>query len=669
MDKKDDFKQKSSTSPMGFPGRGGPMGAIGTGAKANDFKGSILKLSVYLVAYKFRLIFVFLFAIISTVFTIASPKLLGNITNEIVDDFINITVYNEVHAKLPPGTELSPGTTGKEYLATLPKEVTDQIPADQLKRINNLDLTVTPTINFESIGQTILLLIVLYVFSTVFNYLQSWIMTKIAQMVTFKLREQVFEKINLLPLSYFDTNSKGDILSRITNDIDTISQTLNQSLTQIITAITTIVGIVIMMLSISPLLTAVAILMLPISFAFVAIVVKRSQKLFVSQQETLGEINGHIEEIYSAHSIVRAYNGEEEAIKKFKVINAKLYDSGWKSQFLSGLLMPIMSFIGNLGYVAVATIGGWLAINGKIGIGGIQAFIQYLQQFNQPIMQVANTTNILQSTAAASERVFEFLEEKNESKDKQKSIKLRQLKGEIRFDHVEFGYSSGKPVIKDFTVDIKPGQRVAIVGPTGAGKTTIVNLLMRFYDVDSGRILLDGVNINDMSRKDLRDKFSMVLQDTWLFNGTIRENIAYSKVNATEQEIMEASELAQADHFIHSLPNGYGMELNESSDNISQGEKQLITIARAMLADAPILILDEATSSVDTRTEILIQKAMDRLMEGRTSFVIAHRLSTIKNADLILVLNKGNIIEQGTHKELMAKGGFYNELYNSQFEE
>lgn len=663
-------KHKAATSnTMGFPSRGPMGGSLLGGAKAKNFKISILKLIKYLDQYKLSLLIVVLFAIGSTLFSIISPKMLGNITNEIVDDFINMTVYDRITENLPPGVVLEQGITGEIILKQMPESEFNQIPENQLERIRSLDLSQRPTIDFNDIRDSIILLIILYIISTVLNYLQVWTMGKISQMVTFRLRKEVFKKINSLPLSYFDANSTGDILSRITNDIDTISQTLNQSLGQIIISVTSIIGILIMMLSISWQLTVVAILVLPISFIFIGLIIKKSQKLFSQQQETLGEINGFIEENYSAHIIVRAYNSELISIRKFNKINLSLYNSGWKSQFLSGLLMPIMSFIGNLGYVAVATVGGWLAINGKLGIGGIQAFIQYLQQFNQPILQAANITNVLQSTAAAAERVFELLEEPEETAETVNNKKLALVKGHINFANVSFGYSPNKSVITNFSVDIKPGQRVAIVGPTGAGKTTIVNLLMRFYDVNLGTISIDGIDIRDMKRSDLRDLFAMVLQDTWLFNGAIKDNIAYSKVHASEGEIVQAAKAAQVDHFVHSLPKGYDMVLNESSDNISQGEKQLLTIARAMLANAPILILDEATSSVDTRTEILIQKAMDKLMEGRTSFIIAHRLSTIKNADLILVLDKGNIIEQGTHADLMAQTGFYFELYNSQFEE
>ncbi|MCA9392167.1 ABC transporter ATP-binding protein [candidate division WWE3 bacterium] len=627
------------------------------------------KLLRYIGRFKRSIVVVIFFAVLSTSFSIVSPKILGNVTNQIVDDFIKIVVYDKVTSGLPSGTTLPEGTKGSDILANTDSAIVDKIPADQLETIKSMDFSTRPTIDFDKIGQILLFLVGLYLLSVAFNYTQSWIMTKIAQEVSYKLREEVLQKINKLPLKYFDSHAIGDVLSRITNDIDTIGQTLNQSLTQVVTSIITIIGILIMMLTISWQLTIIAVLVLPVSFGIIGFIVKSSQRLFKQQADDLGEINGHIEEIYGAHNIVSAYNGEAAAINEFNRINANLYDSGWRSQFFSGLMMPIMNIINNIGYVLVATVGGWLAFQGRIGIGDIQAFIQYLQQFSQPVMQAANTTNVLQSTAAAAERVFEFLEEPDEVAEATAPKVIEAAKGHVELDHVVFGYDEDKVVIKDVSVEVQPGQKVAIVGPTGSGKTTIVNLLMRFYDVDSGTIRIDGVDVREMTRANLRSQFGMVLQDTWLFNGTIRDNVAYSKEGATEDEIVNASRLAQVDHFVHSLPNGYDMELNESSDNVSQGEKQLLTIARAMLADAPILILDEATSSVDTRTEVLIQAAMNKLMEGRTSFIIAHRLSTIKNADLILVIRDGNIIEQGTHEELLSQNGFYAELYNSQFAE
>lgn len=492
-------------------------------------------------------------------------------------------------------------------------------------------------------------------------------MTDITQKIAYQLRKDISVKINRLPLKYFDTKPFGDVLSRVTNDVETISQTLNQSLSQLVTAITTIIGIAIMMFTISWQMTLVAFLVLPLSFFIIAIVVKKSQKFFASQQKSLGEINGHVEEMFSGHKIVKVFNGEAKSISRFNSINDDLYDSAWKSQFLSGLMMPIMLFIGNLGYVGVAVTGGWLAVKGTVNIGDIQAFIQYVRQFNQPISQTATIANVLQSTAAAAERVFEFLGEEEEIAETSQPISLKNIKGRVDFKDVVFGYNPDKTVIHNFSATINPGQRVAIVGPTGAGKTTLVNLLMRFYDINKGQITIDGVDIREFKRSDLRRAFGMVLQDTWLFNGTIRDNIAYGKPDATKKEIADAAKAAHADHFIHALPNGYDLEINEEADNISQGEKQLLTIARALLADAPIMILDEATSSVDTRTEVLIQKAMDNLMKNRTSFIIAHRLSTIRDADLILVIKDGNIIEQGKHMELLKNKGFYASLYNSQF--
>ena len=492
-------------------------------------------------------------------------------------------------------------------------------------------------------------------------------MSKVSQKITYEFRKNILAKISKLPISYFDKQTYGEVLSRVTNDVDTVSQNLNQGLIQIVTSITTLLGILVMMLTISGLLTLVAVVILPISFLLIMIIVKKSQKLFKRHQDALGEINGHIEEMYGGHSVVKVFNGEERSLKKFNSINTHLHDSGWKSQFLSGLLFPIINVVGNVGYVGVAVLGGKLAIQGSINIGDIQAFIQYMNQFTQPITQVANVTNILQSTAAAAERIFEFLDEKEEIKDVKNPVVLKKIKGDIEFNNVVFGYEKDKVIIKNFNAKVKGGQQIAIVGPTGAGKTTIVNLLMRFYDVNSGSIKIDGVDIRSMRRSDVRRMFGMVLQDTWLFNGTVKENIAYGNLDAKDSDIITAARAAYADHFIHTLPDGYDMVISEEADNISQGEKQLLTIARAMLANPPMLILDEATSSVDTRTEVLIQSAMEKLMEGRTTFVIAHRLSTIKKADLILVMNKGNIVEKGTHSKLLEKNGFYAELYNSQF--
>ena len=593
--------------------------------KPKDLKKTLKQLGTLLKPYWVKITVVMFFAIASTAFAIASPKILGNATNIIVEDFVAMI-------KTPP---------------TAP---------------------VQPVFHFDAIRDIIVFLLVLYIISAIFNYIQGWAMTDVTQKITYDLRKDISEKINRLPLKYFDKRTHGEILSRVTNDVETVSQTLNQSLTQIVTSIVMIIGILIMMLSISWLLTLVALIILPISLSLIKFITKRSQIYFVRQQKLLGDVNGHIEEMYAGHQVMRVFNGEKASVEKFNSINEDLYESAWNAQFLSGLMHPLMTFVGNLGYVGVSVVGGWLAINGSLKVGDIQAFIQYVQQFNQPIAQTANIANVMQSTAAAAERVFEFLEEPEQSANPKKPTLLKSPKGEVEFNDVVFGYDSKKPVIKGLNAKIKPGSRVAIVGPTGAGKTTLVNLLMRFYDLDNGEILIDGVNIKDMKREDVRKLFGMVLQDTWMFNGTIRENLIYGKPNASEEEIMKAAKEAQVDHFVRSLPGGYEMELNEEASNVSAGEKQLLTIARAMLAKTPMLILDEATSSVDTRTEVQIQKAMDNLMEGKTSFVIAHRLSTIRNADLILVMNDGNVIEQGTHDSLMKQAGFYAKLYNSQFE-
>ena len=593
--------------------------------KPKDLKKTLKQLGTLLKPYWVKITVVMFFAIASTAFAIASPKILGNATNIIVEDFVAMI-------KTPP---------------TAP---------------------VQPVFHFDAIRDIIVFLLVLYIISAIFNYIQGWVMTDVTQKITYDLRKDISEKINRLPLKYFDKRTHGEILSRVTNDVETVSQTLNQSLTQIVTSVVMIIGILIMMLSISWLLTLVALIILPISLSLIKFITKRSQIYFVRQQKLLGDVNGHIEEMYAGHQVMRVFNGEKASVEKFNSINEDLYESAWNAQFLSGLMHPLMTFVGNLGYVGVSVVGGWLAINGSLKVGDIQAFIQYVQQFNQPIAQTANIANVMQSTAAAAERVFEFLEEPEQSANPKKPTLLKSPKGEVEFNDVVFGYDSKKPVIKGLNAKIKPGSRVAIVGPTGAGKTTLVNLLMRFYDVDSGEILIDGVNIKDMKREDVRKLFGMVLQDTWMFNGTIRENLIYGKPNASEEEIMKAAKEAQVDHFVRSLPGGYEMELNEEASNVSAGEKQLLTIARAMLTKTPMLILDEATSSVDTRTEVQIQKAMDNLMEGKTSFVIAHRLSTIRNADLILVMNDGNVIEQGTHDSLMKQAGFYAKLYNSQFE-
>jgi ATP-binding cassette subfamily B protein len=603
------------------PGRGGPMGHMMAmpGARAQDFKGTMKKLIAYLGKYRAAIIIVFIFAIASTAANIIGPKILGEAT-----------------------TKLFEGVLGQ---------------------ING-----TGSIDFVAIGRIILTTLSLYVVSALFAYIQGWIMADVSTNIAYRFRRDISEKMNRMPLKYFDGTTHGEVLSRITNDVDTVNQTLSQSLTQIITSLVTVVGVLVMMLSISWLMTLVALIIIPLSMVTVMLIVRQSQKYFKQQQDYLGHVNGHVEEMYGGHIVMKAFNGEEESIKKFDTSNNVLYDVAWKSQFLSGLMMPIMLFIGNLGYVAVAILGGYLAVKQTITVGDIQAFIQYVRSFTQPISALANISNVLQQTAAAAERVFEFLEEAEEVPETASPIKLSDVQGHVEFRDVHFGYKEDKIIINDFSAEAKAGQKVAIVGPTGAGKTTMVKLLMRFYDVNSGSILVDGQDIRDYTRYDLRKMFGMVLQDTWLYNDTIMENIRYGRPDATDEEVIAAAQMAHVDHFIHTLPDGYKMVLNEETTNISQGQMQLLTIARAFLADPKILILDEATSSVDTRTEILIQRAMDRLMKNRTSFVIAHRLSTIRNADLILVMNHGDIVEQGTHAELLAKGGFYAELHNSQFE-
>ena len=650
---------------------GGPMGGMGTGEKAKDFKGTVKKLIKYLSDFRWQMLMVLVFAIGSTIFAIASPKILGGATNQIVDDYVNMKAYEAITSKLPKGVSLSAGTTGADVLSRLPNksEIEKQIPSSQLESIKKLDLSRRPEFHFDAIWRIIILLVGMYVLSAIFRYIQTWIMTQVTQTVTFRMRQQLSEKINRLPLSYFDKQTYGEVLSRITNDVDTISQTLNQSLSQILTSTVTVLGILVMMFSISWQMSLVALLVLPLAGGVITLIAKSSQKQFLRQQTQLGELNGHIEEMYGGHQVMRVFNGQKKSIAKFSKINNRLQDSAWKAQFFSGLIHPIMNFIGNIGYVAMTILGGWLAINGRLKIGDIQAFIQYVDQFNQPLVQVANIANILQSTAAAAERVFEFLDEPEEAVESNNLVKLSSVKGEVEFDNVVFGYKTGQTIIKGLSAHIKPGQRVAIVGPTGAGKTTLVNLLMRFYEINSGSIKIDGVDIRKMKRSDVRQMFGMVLQDTWLFNGTIRQNLMYGNPKATEEEMIKTAEEAHVDHFVRSLPGGYDMVLGEEAANISQGEKQLLTIARAMLEKAPMLILDEATSSVDTRTEVLIQKAMDKLMRGKTSFVIAHRLSTIRDADLILVVKDGNIIEQGNHETLLKQNGFYAELYNSQFAE
>ena len=651
---------------------GGPMGGgMGAGEKAKDFKGTVKKLAKYLAEFRWQMLMVAIFAVGSTTFAIASPKILGGATNQIVEDYVSIKAYEAITSKLPNSASLPAGTTGADILKRLPNksEIESQIPSNQLETIKKLDLSRRPEFHFEAIWQVVNLLIGLYILSAMFRYIQTWLMTQVTQTVTFRMRRQLSEKINRLPLSYFDKQTYGEVLSRVTNDVDTISQTLNQSLSQIVSSTVMVLGILVMMFSISWQMSLVALLVLPLAGGVVTLIAKSSQKQFLRQQAQLGELNGHIEEMYGGHQVMRVFNGQKKSLAKFSRVNNQLQESAWKAQFLSGLIYPIMNFIGNIGYVIMAILGGWLAINGRLKIGDIQAFIQYIDQFNQPLVQVANIANVLQSTAAAAERVFEFLDEPEEQAEGKDLVKLADVKGEVEFDNVVFGYKPDQTIIKGLSAHIKPGQRVAIVGPTGAGKTTLVNLLMRFYEINSGAIKIDGVNIANMKRSDVRQMFGMVLQDTWLFNGTIRQNLLYGNPTASEEEMVATAKEAHVDHFVRSLPGGYDMMLGEEATNISQGEKQLLTIARAMLARTPMLILDEATSSVDTRTEVLIQKAMDKLMQGKTSFVIAHRLSTIRDADLILVVRDGNIIEQGKHDELLKKNGFYAELYNSQFAE
>lgn len=609
--------KKGMKRPGGMGGGHMKMGQ----EKAKDFKGTMKKLISYLSPYKLAILLVIVFAIGSSVFNIVGPKILGNATTKIFEGLVS---------------KVSNSGGG---------------------------------IDFDAILRTLTILASLYIISSIFSFIQTFITSDISQKVSYNLRKSISEKINKLPLNYYDRKTNGEVLSRVTNDIDAISQNLNQILSQMITSATTLIGVLIMMLSISVTMTLVSLIVIPLSLVMIMLVVKKSQKHFRAQQEYLGHTNGHIEEMYSGHNIMKAFNGEEKAIEEFDKLSDTLYNSAWKSQFLSGMMMPIMTFIGNLGYVIVAIMGGFLAIRNKIQVGDILAFIQYVRSFMQPIAQTAQIANVMQQTAAAAERVFEFLEEEEVVEDVKNPISTEGIEGAVEFDHVRFGYNEDKIIINDFSINIKPGQKVAIVGPTGAGKTTIVKLLMRFYELNGGKILIDGHDYRDFTRNDLRKIFGMVLQDTWLFNGSIMENIRYGRLDASDEEVIEAAKLAHAHHFIKTLADGYNMEINEEADNISQGQKQLLTIARAILSDPKILILDEATSSVDTRTEVLIQQAMENLMEGRTSFIIAHRLSTIKNADVILVMKDGDIVEQGTHEELLKSKGFYSELYNSQFEE
>lgn len=667
------MSQQSSARPRSSGVRRGPMGgpiAGGGTERAKDFRGTVRTLLQYLRAFRWQLALVVGFTVMSTLFAIVSPKLLGNATNQIVDDYTRLRTYDAIHEKLPAGVTIPAGMTGEQFMASPQgKQLAEALPVSARDTVKTLDLGRRPTFHYDAILQIVLWLIGLYVVSALFRYGQAWLMTNITQKLTYQLRRDISEKINRLPLRYFDTQTHGEVLSRITNDVDTVSQTLTQSLSQMMSAVVMLVGIMGMMLSISWLLTVVALLVVPLSMGLIVVITKRSQTQFIRQQDELGELNGHIEEMYAGHQVMRAFRGQERSLATFRQINQRLFSSAWQSQFLSGLMYPVMNVVGNIGYVGVAVLGGWLAIEGRIKIGDIQAFIQYMQQFNQPIAQTANIANVLQSTAAAAERVFEFLEEPAEAPDPVPATTLPVVCGEVEFRDVVFGYNAKTPVIKHLSAHIHPGQRVAIVGPTGAGKTTLVNLLMRFYDIDSGQILIDGVDIAQMTRSSVRQLFGMVLQDTWLFHGTIRDNLRYGNPEASEAELLAVAREAHVDHFVRSLPGGYDMVLDEAATNMSQGEKQLLTIARAMLANTPMLILDEATSSVDTRTEVLIQQAMDKLMQHKTSFVIAHRLSTIRDADLILVVKDGNIIEQGTHDELLAQSGFYAELYRSQFAE
>lgn len=613
-------RQRPGGRPAGPRHPGGHPGQMMPAEKAKDFKGSLKRLLGYLRPRRVTLAVIFLMAILSTLFSIVSPKILGKATTKLFEGVI---------AKMKGLPDAS--------------------------------------IDFNYITQILLILIGLYLFSAAFSYIQQYLMAGVAQRVVYDMREQINRKLSRLPLKYFDSKTHGEILSRATNDVDNISTTLQQSLTQLITSIVTLVGVIVMMLTISPWLTLILIVTLPLSFIVIRMIASRSQKHFVGQQRSLGQLNGHVEEMYTGHKIVKAFGREDESMAAFNEVNDKLYNSGWRAQFISGMIMPMMSFIGNIGYVLVCVVGGVFVTHKTITIGDVQAFIQYARQFTQPIMQTANIANIIQSTIASAERVFELLDEKEEVPEATEAVVLEEPKGSVKFEHVKFGYKEDEPLIEDMNIDVLPGQTIAIVGPTGAGKTTLINLLMRFYELSDGAITIDGVNITEMKRSNLRSIFGMVLQDTWLFNGTIKENIAYGRSGVTEEEVVQAAKAAHADHFIRTLPDGYETVLNEEASNISQGQKQLLTIARAILADPSILILDEATSSVDTRTEVYIQKAMNDLMKGRTSFVIAHRLSTIRDADLILVMNNGSVIEKGTHEELLAKNGFYADLYNSQF--
>lgn len=678
MSNKDDTPRPNSSHGHG-PAATRPV------EKAKDFKGTLKKLLSSLNEFKLQIAAVVIFVIASVILSIVSPKLLGRITNQVTDDYMAIKVYDGVHDSLPEGVTLPAGTTLEDLLKQREassqtssaqsssgsqsiQQLADNLTDSQRERLMSLDLTERPGISFDVIGHIALLLIAIYLLSALFNYVESWIVTSITQRVAYRFRRDLSQKINHMPLRYFDTHPFGDVLSRITNDVDMVSQNLSQVISQVVYCTATIIGILAMMISISLTMTAIVLITIPLSALAMSQIVRRSQKYFKQQQDVLGRLNGHIEEVYAGHNIVKIFGSEKRVTTKFSRYNDSLYESAWKSQFISGLIFPTMNFIGNLGYVATTVLGGNLVLRGYIQVGDVQAFIQYIQQFNQPITQIANISSVIQSTVAAAERVFEFLEQPNEKTTWEGEGEIiDNVTGHVTFDHVKFGYDKDRTIIHNFSADVQPGQKIAIVGPTGAGKTTIINLLMRFYDPDSGSIKLDGVDTTKISRKNVRKNFGMVLQDTWLFSGTVKENLLYGKPNATDAELKAAVKAARADHVIRALPKGYNTMLDENANNVSAGEKQLLTIARAMLANAPILILDEATSNVDTRTETLIQDAMDKLMEGRTSFIIAHRLSTIRNADLILVLNHGDVIESGSHDSLMKQNGFYANLYNSQF--
>lgn len=657
----------AAKSPIG----GGPSANMHmAGAKARDFKGSMKKMLVYLKSSLAVIVVAIILAAAGVVLTLRIPSVLGDATDEIIMGIMKQNVYDSVMeqaAQMPAGMAM-PKTLG-ELLAIMPdgEKVIENIPAQYHDGLQDASLDTRPTIDIGAVSKIIITLAILVVISSLLSYLQSFLMSGVAQRISYKMRGDINLKMNKLPLAYYDSTTHGEVLSLITNDVDTVSTTLNQSLAQMITSVTTIIGIFVMMLTISGWLTLASLIALPLSALFIKFIVGRSQKHFRAQQSYLGHVNGHIEEMYSGHAVVRLFNGGEKSIEKFKTMNAELYSAGWKSQFLSGLMMPVLGFISNISYVVVCVLGGILTINGRITIGNIQSFIQYVRRFNQPIAQSATIMNTLQSTAAAAERIFGFLEAEEEKDSGTKQLPAT-TRGEVKFENVDFGYKPDKTIIHKFSTQVEPGQRIAIVGPTGAGKTTIVKLLLRFYELHGGAIYIDGENINNYSRNTLRSQIGMVLQETWLFNGTIRENIRYGRLDATNEEVERAAKMASADHFIKTLPGGYDFELNEEAGNVSHGQKQLLTIARAILADPAVLILDEATSSVDTRTEVLIQRAMNNLMQGRTSFIIAHRLSTIRDADKILVLRDGDIIEQGNHEELIEKGGFYCTLYNSQFE-